>query len=56
MKAVAFGKLNAAKITHFVYDGVENIEGKEENTGYLHFFLFPPNIQMAFSFRVVISS
>ena len=32
----------------FVYDKVENIVGKGENTAYQHFLLFPQYFQKAF--------
>ena len=32
----------------FVFDKVENIDGKGENAGYQNFLLFPQCFQMAF--------
>ena len=41
LKAVADDKLNFTHSTEFAFRCGENIEGKEENAGYQHFFLFP---------------
>ena len=38
---IAFDKLNMAEKLKFVYGRVENIVGKGENAGYLHFLFFP---------------
>ena len=32
----------------FIFERVENIEGKGENAGYQHFLLFPLRFQKAF--------
>ena len=39
--------VNIAKITFSVFDLVENIVGKGEDTGYQHFLLFPQCFQKA---------
>ena len=39
-KASADDKFGVAKIVGFVFERVENIMGKGENTGYQHFLLF----------------
>ena len=36
-----------------VFGRVENIMGKGEDVGYLHFYLFPQGFQKVFSFRVI---
>ena len=41
LKAFADNKLNVAKMTICLFDRVENIVGKGENTGYQHFLFFP---------------
>ena len=38
----------------FVLDKMENIEGKEKNAGYQHFFLFPRCFQKAFSLESLV--
>ena len=43
------------KTAKFVFDGVENIVGKGENTGYQHYLLFPQCFQKLSSFRVVLN-
>ena len=40
LKAFAVDKLDVVKLTISVYDMVENIVGKGENAGYLHFRIF----------------
>ena len=39
-KAFADNKINVAQMLISVFDRVENIMGKGENAGYLHFLLF----------------
>ena len=41
LKAFADDKLNIAKTTISLYDGLENTVGKGENAGYQHYLLFP---------------
>ena len=41
LKAFAENKSNVAKVMISVFDRVENILGKAENAGYLHFLYFP---------------
>ena len=41
MKACADDKLNDAKKMRFLFDRVQNINGKGEIAGYQHFLLFP---------------
>ena len=41
LKAFADDKSNVAKMTFSLCDRVENTVGKEENTVYQHFLLFP---------------
>ena len=45
LKAFADDKLNAGKIKISVFERVENMAGKGENTGYQHFLLFPQCFQ-----------
>ena len=40
-KAFADDNINSAKKVRFFFDGVENVVGKGEITGYQHFLLFP---------------
>ena len=39
LKAFAVDKINVALMMISVFDRIENIVGKEENAGYLHFLL-----------------
>ena len=48
LKAFADNKIKELKIMFFVFNRVENIEGKGENTSYQHFLLFPQFFQKAF--------
>ena len=41
LEAFADDKLNIAKMTSSLFDGVENTVGKGENAGHQHFLLFP---------------
>ena len=41
LKALADDKLNVAKMTISLFDGVDNAVGKGENAGNQHFLLFP---------------
>ena len=41
LKAFADNKINVAQMLISVFDMIENIVGKGENTGYQHFLLFP---------------
>ena len=41
LKAFADEKLNVGKMMIFLYESVENTEGKGENAGNQHFLLFP---------------
>ena len=45
LKALADDNLKEAKMAEFVFDRVENIEGKWENAGYQNFLLFPQCFQ-----------
>ena len=47
-KAFADNRLNVARIMISVFDRVENIVGKGENTGYPHFFHCPQCFQKTF--------
>ena len=49
LKACADNKLMVAKIMIYVFDSIENIVGKGENSGYQHFILFPQCFQRASS-------
>ena len=40
LKALADDKVNATEKLKFIFGRIENIVGKEENAGYLHFLLF----------------
>ena len=53
LKAFANDKLNVAKMTISVFDGVESTVGKGENAGYQHFVLFPTVFFKDVFFRVV---
>ena len=46
-KAFADNKIKVLKKIIFVFERVENIEGKGENAGYQHFLLFPHCFQYA---------
>ena len=46
-KAFADNKLNVAQMMISVFDRIENIVGKGENTSYQHFLLFPQCFQNA---------
>ena len=48
LKAFADDKIDVTKTLKFGLGRVENIVGKGENDGYLHFFLFPQYFQKAF--------
>ena len=52
-KLFADNKLNVAKMTISLFDGVENTEGKGENAGYQRFSPFPTVFSEAVFFRVV---
>ena len=41
LKAFADDKLNVTQNVEAFFPRIENIMGKEENAGYLHFLLFP---------------
>ena len=41
LKAFADCKSNVAKMAIYLFDRVENTEGKGTNAGYQHFLLFP---------------
>ena len=47
LKAFADNKINVKEKLKFVLARVENIVGKGENAGYLHFLLFPQCFQKA---------
>ena len=47
LKAFADDKINVTVKLKFVLGRVENIVGKGENAGYLHFLLFPQRFQKA---------
>ena len=49
MKAFADDKSNVTQNIKVVFHRIENIVGKEENTGYQYFLLFPQCFQKAFS-------
>ena len=48
LKALADDKLMVIKMAKIALDKMENIVGKEENTGYQHFLPFPQCFQKAF--------
>ena len=52
-KTFADDKSKLAIMMNFVFDRVEKIVGKGENTGYQHFLLVPQFFQKVFVFRVV---
>ena len=49
LKEIAAVNFKVAQIVQFFYDGVENIVGKEENCGYLHFLLVSQCLNKPFS-------
>ena len=51
LKAFSDDKLKVAKIMISVFDGIENIVGKGENSGCQHFLLFPQCFQNVSSSR-----
>ena len=55
MKAFADNKSNVTQNMKFVFGRVENIVGKGENAGNLHFLLFPQYFQNA-SFSMLLKS
>ena len=52
LKAFSNNKLDVGKMTISLFDRVENIVGKGENAGYLHFLLF--SVSFLWSLKVVI--
>ena len=51
LKAFADDKLKVIQKAKFVLDKIENIVGKEENAGYLHFLHFPQCLQKTLTSR-----
>ena len=49
LKAFAEDNSNVTQNIRVVFHKIENIVGKAENAGYLHFLLFPQCFQKAFS-------
>ena len=49
LKAFADDKLNVTENVKVVFQRIENIVGKEENAGYLHFLIFLQCFPKAFS-------
>ena len=52
LKAFVDEKSNVTQNIEVVFHRIENIVGKEENTGYQHFLLFPQCFQKAFTSSV----
>ena len=53
LKALAHDKVSVVENLEFVFEGVENIVGKGEISGYQHFLFFPHFFSNGFFLRVV---